>query len=83
VAVDGVLARLAGGIIVSCQAPTAEPLSGPAHMAAFAAAAKLGGAAGIRANAKDEVRRQLRQSLEAPAIDLIAKYAARGAHLVA
>lgn len=44
------LARLHGGLVVSCQARDDNPLHGPASMAAMAAAAIAGGAAGIRAD---------------------------------
>jgi len=42
--------RLAGGLVVSCQAREGNPLAGPVFMAAMAAAAVAGGAAGIRAD---------------------------------
>lgn len=48
--------RLAGGLIVSCQAPEGSPLREPAHMAAMARAAELAGASGIRAQGVDDVR---------------------------
>jgi N-acylglucosamine-6-phosphate 2-epimerase len=54
-ALNLVLDRLVGGIIVSCQAPATEPLSGPGPMAAFAAAAELGGAVAVRANGPADV----------------------------
>ncbi len=44
------LQRLAGGIVVSCQARESNPLHGPVFMAAMAAAAVTGGAVGIRAD---------------------------------
>jgi N-acylglucosamine-6-phosphate 2-epimerase len=44
------LKRMAGGIVVSCQAREGNPLHGPVFMAAMAAAAVAGGAAGIRAD---------------------------------
>jgi N-acylglucosamine-6-phosphate 2-epimerase len=42
--------RLAGGVIVSCQAGPQEPLHGPVYMSAMARAAEAGGGAGFRAN---------------------------------
>jgi len=44
------LKRLRGGLIVSCQAESDEPLHGSQTMAAMAVAAAEGGAVGIRAN---------------------------------
>lgn len=49
------LARLAGGIIVSCQAGPADPLHGPTFMAAMARAAAAGGAVAIRADGPDDI----------------------------
>src|SRR5579884_1865193 len=45
-----VLENLRGGLIVSCQAEAGMPLGSPEVLAALAAAAERGGAAGIRAN---------------------------------
>ena len=44
-----VLEALRGGLVVSVQASPGTPLAAPAHIAAMARAAELGGAAGIRA----------------------------------
>ena len=44
-----VLEALRGGLVVSVQASPGTPLAAPAHIAAMARAAGLGGAAGIRA----------------------------------
>lgn len=44
------LQRVAGGIVVSCQAREGNPLHGPVFMAAMASAAVAGGATGIRAD---------------------------------
>lgn len=49
------LAAIAGGLVVSVQAPPGSPLRDPSHMAAIARAAELGGAAGIRAAGDDDV----------------------------
>ena len=51
-----VVAALRGGLIVSCQATPGDPTYGPQFMAAFARAAQIGGAAGIRANGPDDIR---------------------------
>ncbi len=50
-----VIDRLSGKLIVSCQALANEPLYGAIYMAAMARAAEMGGAAGIRANAADNI----------------------------
>jgi putative N-acetylmannosamine-6-phosphate epimerase len=47
---------LRGRLIVSCQATAGDPTYGPHFMAAFARAAQLGGAAGIRASGPDDIR---------------------------
>jgi N-acylglucosamine-6-phosphate 2-epimerase len=47
---------LKGQLIVSCQARAGNPLKGPRFMAAFARAAQLGGAGGIRANGPADIR---------------------------
>jgi len=48
--------RLRGGLIVSCQAPPGHPLHGPGYMAAMSQAAVEGGATGIRAEGRDDIR---------------------------
>lgn len=50
------VAALQGRLIVSCQAAAGDPTCGPPFMAAFARAAQLGGAAGIRASGPDDIR---------------------------
>ncbi|SDS87906.1 N-acetylmannosamine-6-phosphate 2-epimerase [Jiangella sp. DSM 45060] len=50
-----VISRLAGGLIVSCQAPVGSPLRQPAVMAAMASAAELAGAVGIRAEGAADI----------------------------
>lgn len=52
---DEILKALQGGLIVSCQASEDNPVYGPTFMAAFAAAAELGGAVGFRANGPADV----------------------------
>jgi N-acylglucosamine-6-phosphate 2-epimerase len=66
---DGVLRRLRGGLVVSCQAPPGDPLEGPELMAAMARAAVLGGAVGIRANGPADVR-AVRGAVDVPVIGL-------------
>ena len=50
---DTALDKLKGGLIVSCQALPEEPFCDPHCMAAFARAAEMGGAVGIRAKEPD------------------------------
>jgi len=49
------ISSLHGGIIISCQAAAGDPTYGPSFMAAFATAAKTGGAVAIRASGADDV----------------------------
>ena len=53
---DAFLAAVKGRLIVSCQALEDEPLHGADIMAQMAVAAKVGGAAAIRANGPDDIR---------------------------
>jgi N-acylglucosamine-6-phosphate 2-epimerase len=48
--------KLRGGLIVSCQAGEESPVHGPRFMAAFARAAELGGAVGLRVDGAADVR---------------------------
>jgi N-acylglucosamine-6-phosphate 2-epimerase len=64
-----VLARLRGGLVVSCQALEDEPLHGAAIMAAMARAALAGGAVGIRANSPPDVA-AIRAAVDLPLIGL-------------
>ncbi len=53
---DEILARLAGGLIVSCQAYPGEPMRDPNTMAQLARAAVIGGASGIRLQGISDIR---------------------------
>jgi putative N-acetylmannosamine-6-phosphate epimerase len=48
--------QIKGKLVVSCQARPGNPVKGPVFMAAFARAAELGGAGGIRANGPADIR---------------------------
>ena len=48
--------QLKGRLVVSCQARPGNPVKGPRFMSAFACAAELGGAGGIRANGPADIR---------------------------
>ncbi|MCU1495224.1 MAG: putative N-acetylmannosamine-6-phosphate epimerase [Acidimicrobiaceae bacterium] len=50
------LARLTGGLVVSCQAPVDHPFAHPAMIAALCRCAELGGAVGVRVNGTESVR---------------------------
>lgn len=51
-----ILPTLAGGLLVSCQAPDGDPFCDPESMARFAQAAERGGAVGIRVNGPSDIR---------------------------
>lgn len=53
--IHSLLQTLAGGLLVSCQAPDGDPFRDPSSMARFAQAAERGGAVGIRVNGPSDV----------------------------
>jgi len=63
------LARLGGGLVVSCQAREDNPLHGPRFMAALAEAAVRGGAVGIRADGAADVA-AIRATVDVPIIGI-------------
>ena len=63
------LDRLRGGLIVSCQAPSGSPVQGPRFMAAFAQAAEMGGAVGVRVNGPADIR-AVRRAVALPIIGI-------------
>ncbi len=67
---DPILRQIEGGLIVSCQATPGTPLDGPNYMAAMAESAQLGGAVGIRANGKDDIR-AIKQRVSLPVIGIL------------
>ncbi len=69
VASERVLARLGGGLIVSCQARAGHPLHDTAVIAALARAAVAGGAVGVRINGAEDVR-AVRSVIQVPIIGL-------------
>jgi N-acetylmannosamine-6-phosphate 2-epimerase / N-acetylmannosamine kinase len=66
---SGLLQSLAGGLIVSCQAPDADPFRDAVSMARFAQAAVRGGAVGIRANSARDVA-AVRRAVNVPIIGI-------------
>lgn len=62
--------RLAGGLIVSCQALKDEPLYSSYIMSRMAYAAKEGGAVGIRANSISDIR-EIKKTVDLPVIGII------------
>lgn len=66
---DSFLAAVKGKLIVSCQALEDEPLHGAEVMAKMALAAKIGGAAAIRANGPADVR-AIKRMVDLPVIGL-------------
>lgn len=63
------LERMRGGLVVSVQAPPGSPLAAPAHMAALARAAEVGGALGIRAEGTGDVA-AIKDAVSLPVIGL-------------
>ena len=63
------LAAVKGKLIVSCQALENEPLHGAPIMAKMAFAAKIGGAAAIRANSPADIR-AIKEAVDLPVIGL-------------
>ena len=61
--------RLAGGLIVSCQARLSHPLHDSRMIAAIARAAVMGGAVGLRLNGEDDIR-EVRRTLGVPIIGI-------------
>ena len=68
-----------GKLIVSCQALADEPLHGSAFMAKMAVAAKIGGAAAIRANSPADIR-AIKAAVDLPVIGLY-KHGERGVYI--
>jgi len=64
------LDRLAGGLIVSCQARAGHPLHDPQIIAAMAKAAEAGGAVGVRINGESDIR-AVREVVSLPIIGLL------------
>ena len=75
------LQSLAGGLIVSCQAPDADPFRNALSMARFAQAAERGGAIGIRANSAEDVR-EITRSTSLPVIGIQKRAQADGRVLI-
>lgn len=70
-----ILQQLAGRLVVSCQALSNEPLHGSMIMGRMALAAKMGGAAGIRANTVEDIT-EIKKQVDLPVIGIIkAEYA--------
>lgn len=67
--VPEVLARLRGGLVVSCQAPDDDPVSGPEFMARMAATVTAAGAVGIRAEGLQDLR-AVRERVGLPLVGL-------------
>ena len=66
---DEIFNKIKGGLIVSCQALSTEPLYSSFIMAKMAYAAKLGGAVGIRANTPEDIK-SIKQMVDLPMIGL-------------
>ncbi|PZR58341.1 MAG: N-acetylmannosamine-6-phosphate 2-epimerase [Candidatus Meridianibacter frigidus] len=66
----GILDRLRGGLIVSCQARAGSALDDPAVIAAFARAAQDNGAVAVRVQGVENIR-AVRARVEVPVIGLV------------
>lgn len=64
--------KIKGGLIVSCQALSNEPLYSPFIMSRMAVAAKEGGAVGIRANTPEDIA-EIKKVVDLPIIALYKK----------
>ena len=62
-----------GALIVSCQARVDNPLHGPDHMAAMAAAAEQGGARAIRANGAADIS-TIRKATRLPIVGIAKRF---------
>lgn len=67
---DKKLEQLKGKLIVSCQALSHEPLHSSFIMGRMALAAKQGGAFGIRANTKEDIR-EIQKMVDLPIIGIV------------
>ncbi len=67
---DQKIEQLKGKLIVSCQALPEEPLHSSFIMGRMALAAKEGGAAGIRANTKEDIK-EIRAQVDLPVIGIV------------
>ncbi len=64
------LAKLSGGLIVSCRSENDDPFNTPALMTKFALAAQMGGAAAIRAQGIDNIK-AIREQVDIPIIGIV------------
>ncbi len=78
---ESFLQAIRGRLLVSCQAVSGDPFDHPGAMARFAAAAILGGAAGIRANGAGDVG-SIRKVVAAPIIGIDKRMASDGRILI-
>ena len=62
--------QLKGKLIVSCQALPHEPLHSSFIMGRMALAAKEGGACGIRANTREDIK-EIQQNVDLPVIGIV------------
>ncbi len=78
---NDVLLALRGRLVVSCQAPDDDPFRDSESMARFARAARIGGAAGIRANGASDVA-AIRAAVDLPIIGIAKKVWSDGRILI-
>lgn len=68
-----IMEKIHGKLIVSCQALPHEPLHSSFIMGRMAKAAKEGGARGIRANTKEDIK-EIQSQVELPVIGIVKRY---------
>ena len=67
--IQNLRSRIAGGLIVSFQAPANSPLSKPEIIAAFAQTAEMNGAAGVRIDSPENIR-AVRNAVKIPILGI-------------
>jgi N-acylglucosamine-6-phosphate 2-epimerase len=67
--IENLKSRIAGGLIVSCQAPANSPLAKPEIIAAFALTAEQNGAVGVRIDSPENIR-EVKKVVKVPIIGI-------------
>ena len=68
--IQNLKSKIAGGLIVSCQAPANSPLAKPEIIAALAQVAEQNGAVGARIDSPENIRAVKRAGVEAPILGI-------------
>lgn len=67
---NDLIAKLSGGLIVSCRSESDDPFNKPELFAKFALAAQMGGAAAIRAQGIENIK-SIRETVDIPIIGIV------------